>query len=313
MTATAEPSPAPSPIPQRQDEEDLVELRAAARLTHNQADATRLNRTIGTIGLAVLAPAFTLLLPGAALYLAVAAALWLIVARTYLKRREKSLRAKATAYQELYDTQLFDLPWDTVLAGDRQAVQREIDAAAPRPRVDRDYKWYENVPAVPWPVDALSCQAQNLLWGRRNHQGYARFLTGLLIALIALAVLQGYLMDLSLTAFALQLFAPLVPAFLDLAELPQAHRAARKNKNELEHTIQALIRSHVTGHPATRDDCRNVQDKIFELRNNDPTVPTWFHTIRRSATSHQNTQAMEDLKTTVNALPRPRSPQDQDT
>lgn len=313
MTAAAEPSPTPSPIPRRQDEEDLVELRAAARLAHNQADATRLNRTIGTIGLAVLAPVFTLLLPGAGVYLAVAAAAWLIVARVYLKGREKSQRMKATAYQELYDTQLFDLPWDTVLAGDRQAVQQEIDAAAPRPRVDRDYKWYENVPAVPWPVDALSCQAQNLLWGRKNHQGYARFLTGLLIALIALALLQGYLMDLSLTDFALQLFAPLVPAFLDLAELPQAHRAARKNKNELEHTIQTLIRSHVTGHPATRDDCRSIQDKIFELRNNDPTIPTWFHTIRRSTTSHQSAEAMEDLKTTVNALPRPRSPKDQDT
>ncbi|WP_406350952.1 S-4TM family putative pore-forming effector [Streptomyces sp. NBC_01635] len=313
MTAAAEPSPTPSPIPRRQDEEDLVELRAAARIAHNQADAIRLNRTIGTIGLAVLAPVFTLILPGASVPLAVVAALWLIVARIYLKGREKTQRAKATAYQELYDTQLFDLPWDTVLVGDRQAVQQEIDDAAPRPRVDRDYKWYENVPAVPWPVDALACQAQNLLWGRKNHQGYARFLTGLLVALIALALLEGYLMDLSLADFALQLFAPLVPALLDLAELPQAHRAAQKNKNELEHTIQTLIRNHVTGRPAGREDCRSVQDKIFELRNNDPTVPTWFHTIRRTTTSRHNAEAMEDLKTTVNALPRPRSPQDQDS
>jgi hypothetical protein len=313
MTAAAEPSPTPSPIPRRQDEENLVELRAAARIAHNQADAIRLNRTIGTTGLAVLAPVFTLVLPGAGVPLAVVAALWLIVARIYLKAREKTQRAKATTYQELYDTQLFDLPWDTVLAGDRQAVQQEIDAAAPRPRADRDYKWYENVPAVPWPVDALACQAQNLLWGRKNHQGYARFLTGLLVALIALALLEGYLTDLSLADFALQLFAPLVPAFLDLAELPQAHRAAQKNKNKLEHTIQTLIRHHVNGHPASRDDCRSVQDKIFELRNNDPTVPTWFHTIRRTTTSRHNAEAMEDLKTTVNALPRPRSPQDQDS
>ncbi|MFE1412238.1 S-4TM family putative pore-forming effector [Streptomyces sp. NPDC058746] len=313
MTASAEPSPAPSSIPRRQDEEDLVELRAAARLAHDRADALRLSSIIGTIGLAVMAPVSTLLFPGAGVYLAVVAALWLIVARVYLKGREKAQRAKATAYQELYDTRLFDLPWDTVLAGDRQKVQQQIAAAAPRTRVDRDYKWYENVPAVPWPLDALACQAQNLVWGRKNHQGYARFLTGLLITLIILALLQGYLMDLSLTDFALQLFAPLAPAFLDLAELPRAHRAARKNKNELEHTVQTLIRNHVTGHPATREDCRSVQDKIFELRNNDPTIPTWFHTLRRSTTSHHNAEAMEDLKTTVNALPRPRTPQDQDT
>lgn len=313
MTGAAEPSPAPSPIPRRQDEEDLVELRAAARLAHNRADATRLNRTIGTIGLAVLAPVFTLSLPNAAVPLAVGAALWLFVGRTYLKGREKSQRMKATAYQELYDTQLFNLPWDTVLTGDRQTVQQQIDAATPRPRIDRDYKWYENVPAVPWPLDALSCQAQNLLWGRKNHQGYARFLTGLLITLIALALLQAYLMDLSLTDFALQLFAPLIPAFLDLAELPRSHRAAQKSKQELEHKIQTLIRNHVAGHPTTLDDSRSIQDKIFELRNNDPTVPTWFHTIRRATTSHHNAEAMEDLRTTVDALPRPRPPQDQDS
>ncbi|MGW2303947.1 S-4TM family putative pore-forming effector [Streptomyces sp. NPDC001809] len=313
MTAAAEPSPAPSSIPRRQDEEDLVELRAAARIAHNRADAIRLNRTIGTIGLAVLAPVSTLLLPDTGVYLAVTAALWLVVARIHLKSREKSQRAKATAYQELYDTRLFDLPWDTVLVGDRQRVQQEVAAAAPRTRSDRDYQWYENVPAVSWPLDALACQAQNLLWGRKNHQGYARFLTGLLIALITLALLQAYLMDLSLADFALHLFAPLAPAFLDLAELPQAHRAARKNKNELEHTVQTLISNHLTGRPVTRGDCRSVQDKIFELRNNDPTVPTWFHTIRRSTASRHNAQAMEDLETTVNALPRPRSPQDQDT
>ncbi|MEU2801187.1 S-4TM family putative pore-forming effector [Streptomyces sp. NPDC007117] len=291
---TTPPPHARRPIAQHQNEPDLIQARAAARLAYGRAGRIRAVQTFGAIGLALLAPLLLLLWPDASDILAAIAVVWLLAARTALDAWHRRTRLQAVHYQELFDTTLFGLPWNTSLAGPRRLV-RETIAARTRPLIPKDHNWYENVPDVPWPLDALACQTQNLMWTRRNHRGYAHLLWTALTLTALTAALLATAENLTLEQSIIQLAVPLTPALLDLAELPRLHLEAARAQEQLEEAIDDLLAQRTAGRPVTTEDCREIQDGIFERRAHQPPVPTFVHTRLRAATSAAATARMRDL------------------
>lgn len=287
------------PIPQRQDEDAFVTLRAAARTTHDTADRIRLAQNFGTIALAILAPVLAVLWPKASNILAITAAVWLISGRTWIRALHQQRHLQGVKYQELYDVGLFGLEWNTAVAGPRRHV-REAVSATRWSVADKDRGWYEKVPDVPWPLDALACQVQNLIWARRNHQAYHRILWttfGVLCAAAgAIWAAKGFTID----DFLVKLFVPLAPALLDLTELPRQHRDAAQTREQLEQSIDDLWQQHTAGRPVTAADCREIQDSIFELRASSPPVPTWVHNHLHAGVQGANAARMEDIHQAIN-------------
>jgi hypothetical protein len=292
---TIQPPHGHRPIPQHQDEPDLLQARAAARLTYASAGRIHAVQTFGAAGLAVLAPLLLIFWPGASDVLATVAVLWLLAARTTLDAWHRRTRLQAVHYQELFDADLFDLPWNTSLAGPRRRV-RESVAAPTRPTVPKDRGWYESVPDVPWPLDVLACQTQNLMWTRRNHRGYARLLWAALTLTILAALLLGIARDLTLERGIVQLAVPLIPALLGLAELPRRHLDAARAQELSEEAIDELLAQRTAGRPVTAEDCREIQDGIFERRAHQPPVPSRVHRHLHSATSAAAKARMDDLR-----------------
>lgn len=290
-----QPPPGHLPIARHQDDPDLLQARAAARLAYARAGRIRTVQTFGAIGLALLAPLLVVFWPGASGVLAVIAVVWLLAARTALDAWHRRTRLQAVHYQELFDATLFALPWNTSLAGPRRLV-REAVTARTRPTIPRDHGWYEDVPDVPWPLDILACQTQNLMWTRRNHRGYARLLWAVLALTVLAAVLLAAARDLTLEQGIVQLAVPLTPALLDLSELPRRHTDAARDQEQLETAIDELLAERTAGRPVTAEDCREIQDGIFERRVHQPPVPTVVHTRLRAATSAAATARMRDLR-----------------
>jgi hypothetical protein len=291
---TTRPPSGHRPILQHQEEPDLLQTRAAARLTYARAGRIRALQHLGTVGLAVLAPLLLIAWPGASSVLAVIAVVWLLAARTALDGWHRRTRLQGVGHQELFDTELFDLPWSTSLAGPRR-LAREAAAAHTCTVTSRDHGWYENVPDVPWPLDALACQTQNLMWTRRNHRGYARLLWLTLALIVLAAVLLGTARHLTLEQGLVQLAVPLTPALLDLAELPRRHLDAARAQEHLEEAVDDLLAQRATGRTVTADDCREIQDGIFERRARQPPVPTLVHNRLRPATGAASAARMRDL------------------
>ncbi|WP_405526736.1 S-4TM family putative pore-forming effector [Streptomyces canus] len=291
---TTQPPHTHRPIAQHQNEPDLLQARAAARLAHGRAGRIRTAQTFGAVGLALFAPLLLIFWPDASDILATVAVVWLLAARTALDAWHRRTRLQAVHYQELFDTILFDLPWNTSLAGLRRLV-RETVAARTRPLIPKDHGWYENVPDVPWPLDALACQTQNLMWTRRNHRSYARLLWTILALTALAAALLAAAQDLTLGQGIIQLAVPLTPALLDLAELPRRHLDAAHAQEQLEEAIDDLLAQRTAGHPVTTEDCREIQDGIFERRAHQPPVPTLVHSRLRTASSAAATARMRDL------------------
>ncbi|MBH5135223.1 hypothetical protein I3J14_34820 [Streptomyces sp. HB-N217] len=291
---TTPPPHAQRPITQHQNEPDLLQARAAARLAHDRAGRIRTVQTSGAVGLALLAPLLLILWPGASGILATIAVVWLLAARTALDAWHRRTRLQAVLCQELFDATLFDLPWNTSLAGPRR-LTREIVAAHARPALAKDHDWYENIPDVPWPLDALACQTQNLMWTRRNHRGYAYLLWTLLTLAVLAAFLLAAVQELTLEQAIIQLAVPLTPALLDLAELPRLHLDAARAQEQLEEAVDDLLAQRTAGRPIAAENCREIQDGIFERRAHQPSVPTLIHTRLRASSSAASAARMRDL------------------
>ncbi|MER6274450.1 S-4TM family putative pore-forming effector [Streptomyces sp900105755] len=282
------------PIPRRQDEDEFVKLRAAARTTYDTADRIRMVQSLSTIALAIAAPVLALFWPKASNILAITAAVWLIAGRTWIKSLHRRQHLQGVKYQELYDVGLFGLAWNTAVAGPRRQIREEANATRWKV-IDKDRGWYENVPDVPWPLDALACQVQNLIWSRRNHRAYTRILWTALGVLCAAAAGIWAAKGFSIDDFLVKVFVPLAPALLDLSELPRQHRDAAQAREQLEESIDDLWQQHAAGHLVTTADCREIQDSIFELRASNPPVPTWVHTYLHQGVRGANAARMEDI------------------
>ena len=273
-----------SPLTTRQnDDEHLTRLLAYSH-EYRQAQRWHTVRMVVTIGLALASPPIVIIAPSVGDYIAAVAALWLVLGRTMFSAAEEAHKARAASIQELYDTRLFNLPWNPALAG-RTPAPEDVAAAADRHRKKAaEYKdWYTvDVSGLPWPADVLLCQRQSAVWSRRDHRAYSITLATVAMAWLVLGMAIGVIRDMTLADWLVKLFLPSAPAYLDAAELALAHWRHAKARAEFEEDISDLW-SGRRAHPEvpTGADCRRVQDRAYSLRRHGPRVPTWFYKLRK--------------------------------
>lgn len=283
------------PIHIRQDEPAFLRMRAAARLTYDRANRIHFAKTLGAIGLAVLAPLVSSFLPEASNALATVAVAWLLIARTALDFWYRRCQLQGVRYQELYDTELFGLRWNPAVAGPQRLARESLAAFNPEPR-EKDHGWYLSTPNVPWPLDALAAQVQNLLFMRRNHRSYTILLWFALALTITAATLLAIVRDLTLQQYIIQLAVPLIPALLDLSDLPRRHHEAAREQEQMEEVVDDLLARRTDGLTITAEHCREIQDVIFERRLRQPPVPSRVHFRNLEATSAAAVVRMRDLQ-----------------
>lgn len=279
-------------ITQRQNEPEHLQRLLAYSRYYQTAHRWRRARAFGTFVLASVGPMISLFIPATTDVVAAISAGWLVLGRTMLTVMEQRRTQDAARVQELYDTELFHLPWNAALAG-RKPSPDDIAAAARHITDDTKYRnWYSiDLGNTPWPADMLLCQRQSMVWSRQDHCAYATtiliagttwFLIGVIIALVR---------DLSLASYLIKIFLPGAPAFLDTVELARQHRQLATSRQQVEDKINDLWDAHHS-RPDTLDvaACREIQDSAYLLRRDGPRVPSRFYKLRRKS-SEANTHA----------------------
>ena len=104
-------------------------------------------------------------------------AAWLVIGRLVLTGLERHSNLQAVRVQELYDTELFHLPWNPALTG-RRPTPDDVATASRHIKDQSPYlDWYSiDLGDTPWPGDVLLCQRQSSVWSRRDHRAYAVFI-----------------------------------------------------------------------------------------------------------------------------------------
>ncbi|MBO2459700.1 S-4TM family putative pore-forming effector [Actinomadura violacea] len=284
-------------IDRRQDRSRHLRRLLAYSDLYHRAQWRRRYRVAGTLLVAAVAPVAVLVFPAAGEMLAVVGAAWLMVSRTALAWLEERAVYRAAAVQELYETELFELPWNTALAGARPAPEEVASAAARIRRPDRYRGWFGiEVRDVPWPGDVLLCQRQSMVWSLRDHRAYSAALLAAGLGWFTVGMALALYRDLSLADYLVRLFLPVCPALLDCVELAGAHRRHAGRREEALQEMQDLWDAH-RGDPAGLDpgDCRRVQDVAYLLRRDGPKIPGIFYRLRRGASERSTAEGAAAL------------------
>ncbi|MGW4031660.1 S-4TM family putative pore-forming effector [Streptomyces sp. NPDC004838] len=311
MNPNPESAPTPRPpnrIAVRQNEPWALDLVAAYSRRYNTAAHWRRLRGIGTYALALLAPLLGLLWPGQAALIAALAAAWLVIGRTAFTYIEQSYSTRAADIQEALDTRLFGLPWNAAVVGRHDRVREDIAEAAPHHHRPTHRDWYNTDPTTTWPADVLLCQLQNVAWGRRNHRAYLPYLIAGGTALLLLDLAWAIGRTMTVYDFLVLLFLPAAPALLDLTDLILSHLKHSSAKGRVEDDIRDLLQHIVNAEDTdiAPDECRRIQDAIYQLRCTGPRIPGWFYRLHRTTDHTVHGVSLDDLRHQITtALPDP--------
>jgi hypothetical protein len=274
---------------ERQNEPEALGLARAFRRRYSVARRWRLLRVgvgllIGTVGVLL-----ALLEPSTEEYVSAIAAAWLVFGRTVLDGYEERQRRCGALAQELFDTRVFDLPWNPSALGARPAPEdvrnwgrREADEGL------RD--WYADTYPARHPVGVLLCQRSIIAWARQDHATYSHLLRWSAGIAFAATVVLGLVLGLSLGEYLLRLGVPVLPSCLDVLDIAKANARVASAKKRLERRANVMLeRACTSGTPPMIAECRELQDGIYATRLL-PGVPSWMYAITRG----ERQQNMED-------------------
>lgn len=271
-----------SPITVRQNEPQMLTLLRAYSWHYQQAGRWHFAKILGTVVLAAAAPAVTFWFPAAADGVAAAAGAWVLAGRTVLAVAENRQTKAGVTVQEQFDTDLFGLPWNASLAGQKAAAEDVADAARHIADDSRLRDWYAPTGDASWPLDVLLCQRSSAVWGRRAHYDYGVTIAALGAGWFLAGIIMGLAAHLTLGGYLINLFLPSQPAFLEAIELSRSHLRQSADKQSIERQADALWEKGCRrSSSVTEADCRVIQDQAYRLRRRGPRVAQWFYRARR--------------------------------
>ncbi|TCB93514.1 hypothetical protein E0H26_22390 [Micromonospora zingiberis] len=281
-----------------QNSERALTLLAAQRRLYSDAKIIQGTRLViaatGALGSVAAALAF----PPWRTSIAIVTGLILLVIGILGSAREKRKINEGSCVQEELDGMLFGLPWNDMCA-DRPTTST-ITTAANRLRGDRSdlRNWYPDTASVPYPMNVLICQNSNLGWGASAHRKWAATLTAAILALLAASTLIMVVGHMEVVEALIALVVPQLSLLKELYEMARSNLDTATSKASAEGKVLNLWRRGLADPAAvTITDCRAVQDKILQFRQNGASIPNWFHNRvrrRQEATMSATAQHMVD-------------------
>ncbi|MFG1655395.1 S-4TM family putative pore-forming effector [Micromonospora chersina] len=291
----------------RQNRPEMMALLHAMSVCHRRAqrlDNLRmlLSVTIGVAGAAVAVTG----LPSTAV--TAVGALWAVVNAVGLGSWSQGQIRRAAVLQEMFDVELYRLPWNEVVAGEPVGAH-EVS------RLDRSFRGgeeylrgYYEIPPLPHPYDVLACQHQNLAWGSRLRRRYAYTVLGGVAAWAAAGVLFAVTTGMTVAELLLQWFVPALGALLLGLEIYRGQRDIAADRERALAILQRRIdvAAGGDGHPAGAAEllvlARRIQDLILLGRQRQARVPDWFFRRFHAADRVDFQAAMTSLAERVGRL-----------
>ncbi|MGN6418390.1 MAG: S-4TM family putative pore-forming effector [Pseudobacter sp.] len=213
--------------------------------------------------------------------LGVVSAIWAFCA-FWLVHNEKKWIKLGAQLQEKFDTDLFSIPWNNVLVGDKPSPEKIVELSN-RYKGSPDTHWYgREIEGISHPYDVLLCQRANVVWDWRLRQLYIYFLITSLVLLFTIQVIYSIHLKLPLTDYLIAILLPSLSAYtLGLREWFE-HIDNKNGKKSTENKLNAEINKAIEMRkPIDDGKLRAFQDIIYILRRCPATIPDWFWKVYR--------------------------------
>jgi hypothetical protein len=298
-----------SSLAERQNQPNLLRLLRAASVSHARSqrlDALRIGVSVALAASGVVA-AFA---SAAATPVTILGGLWAVAYAAGVADWGASERRRAALLQEMFDVELFELPWNEVAVGEPLGAE-EVSRLSQRGRGSDDrIRDYYVVAPVPRPYDILGCQQQNLGWGARVRRRYSRLLILASSAWLILGVLVGWLANLTVSALLLRWYVPSVSVTLLALDTYRSQRDAATERERVLAHMEARLRT-AASEPTPQAAgslltlARQVQDVIFQSRTRHTRAPDLFFRRFRARDRIDFEVAMTELSRLLPSMPDP--------
>ncbi|WP_326711648.1 S-4TM family putative pore-forming effector [Streptomyces sp. NBC_01474] len=258
-----------------QNTTDRRRMVAAFARLYTDAKIVFAFRVAAVFGLAIAGAVVALTKPGLRTMIGGGGGVLLLILSFVIGSIEKWYRTRASATQEKFDTDIFQLPWNNLHAD--HPPQHVISRAAARYKGIRDKDWYADTGMTHRPFDVLICQASSFGWGATMHLIWAWMLVGAAVVMAGTVFIVGQLVDLSAGDIFVSLVIPSLAPFKEVGEQIKANFEAAKTKESIERKVNDIWAKGMSdSRIAAEGELRSVQDKILLLRQSNPYIPDWL-------------------------------------
>lgn len=270
-------------IPIRQNLPEFIDKIAASSRAYGNVKKLSAWQSWLAISSAVVGPIIAYKYPDAKGWAALYAGALLLIDLILLEPAVKRYQELGAKIQEVFDTSLFGLPWNThrcQAKPDPEVLIRLATKFKANEKTDRLEGWYPSAAGeVPIDYGRLVCQRANMQWDAALRRYYSAFFVVLLLLMAVACSSLALYMKWDATQIAL-MFIPFLPAAVKLIRECQKHiesaNASERTKSMLESIWSSAIQSNVSA-DRLLEDSRRLQDEIYDRRKNSPTVPQWLY------------------------------------
>lgn len=227
-----------------------------------------------------------------------------IVTTVYVEwhsRYLQKLKVKAAKIQELFDTDVFQLPWNKINIGDKPdngfIFKKSKKFIKKHPNYDGFKDWYTfKAASFKYPDSIAFCQQQNLSWDSSLRQEIVCYAKIILTALTIIILTLGVLNDFTLKNFITNTILLLFPICLFFYKIITEHNNTIEEMNRLRSINNRLIET-VTSKDFCSENfllqCSQLQTSIYNHRKTARPIPNWLHKKRKDDQEEESADRMQ--------------------
>ena len=213
----------------------------------------------------------------------------------------KKMKEDAAKIQELFDTNVFDLPWDSTSIGDKPDTGLLLKKSKKFNKKCPDYTgfidWYTTKAAsFKYPEAIVFCQQQNLHWDSSLRKDIVFRSKVILVIILTTIVLLGIWNDFSVRNLLTNVLALLFPICWFFYKMITEHNDTIKEMERLRRINDKLIESTILNDLSADElirQCRELQTAIYNHRKSARPIPNHLHKKRKDEQEDESAYRMQ--------------------
>lgn len=201
--------------------------------------------------------------------------------RIWLKDVIVKLKTKAAQIQQLFDCELFGLPWDKAICGS-QPKPEDVHSSIKGASYKNLKNWYDPIVSeLPLTVGALVCMRTNIVYDQSLRKAYSA-LCNILIGFAFLVVLVcGMVNNTGLWDAFLYGMVPLLPLITWWIDQCKQHNANLTALNNIETLVESGLTQAQSHKYVDTHNFEQIQSFIFLHRKSSYLIPDFFYGMTR--------------------------------
>ena len=220
---------------------------------------------------------------------------------------QQAMQLKAAKVHQLFDCEIFKLPWDAFNIGSQPEPEAIFSADVEYRKNNPSYKglknWYfdkdevDKADVVPLYLARLICQRACCWWDGGLRQRYAIWNLTTVFVLVTVVLILGLIRGLTLETFFTVVIIPLLPALVlgisQYREHQQSAAELKQLREKIEDVWGQAIRQKETPQDLY-DWSIKFQDKLFDNRSTKPLIFNWIYKFYRAKDQQSMSEGMKE-------------------